>query len=678
MGAGALVLAAAGLTASAQTSGTADGPIDAVVAPARGATDPSYRGRHPRVYLDADNLARLRGLLRDRDPAAVRFRKLVVSALGNDDVYAYQAWYSALLGALTGERRYCDDAVARVQRQVRAERRRIAAGKVPVIAGDQYLEVGPRVAEIALTYDWCHRLVPRRQRRQWIAFANQAVWNVWHHEDARWGDRAVPWPGWSVDNPFNNYYYSFLEATQLLGLATRGEHDDARRWIAKFRTAKIQRQLVPAFDAQLHGGGSREGTGYGTAMRSLWWLYDVWESSTGESIADLTTHARLSMAYLMQATVPTLDRIAPLGDHARDSTAALFDYHREYALALARLYPDDALTAPLRTWLADSSVPTMTQQFQYVYDFLYGGGPSTRAPLATLHPTYYADGVGHLFARDSWTTDATWLQLAIGSYTESHAHQDQLSFLLYDEGWLAYDPNIDSHSGLRQETGAHNLVDVTGVVDGVTQSLRQWEGGATEVLRLADDPDFTYAAADATDLYTHPSTGDQPVTRMQREVVYLKPGVLVVYDRVEADPGTSYRWLLSSPFQPTVTGSTASWDGGRLVDHRVVPSAATSSVTALTTVDSDYSGGYRLAWSVPGGDQVEILNVLVVDGAATAVTDAAQGTKDGVTITLASGGTATVRFERDAVGGTLRLTGSAGSYDGALPSGVETLPLFTP
>ncbi|GAA3818741.1 heparinase II/III domain-containing protein [Nocardioides panacisoli] len=663
LGAVLLATSLAGAPGSARAPG---GPPTAARAAAR---TPALRTRHPLVYLDADNLARLQSLLASGDPAAVRFRHLVDGAVGGDDVYEYRAWYSALMGALTGRRSYCTDAVGRVQRLVGKEERRIAAGKVPLIAGDSYLEVGPRVAEIALTIDWCHGAVTTARRTDWIAFADQAVWNVWHHNHARWGDHVVKWTGWSVDNPSDNYYYSFLEATELLGLATLGENPMAQQWLDKF-TSKIHDQLVPTFDAQLHGGGSREGTGYGNAMRTLWWLYDVWQASTGESIADLTTHARLSMAYLMHATLPTLDRIAPIGDQSRDSTAALFDYHREYGLALAQLFPDDPLTENLRSWLATNSVPRMTQPFEYVWDLLYGGGPVTVAPPQPLRTTYFADGTGHLFARSGWTTDATWLQFSMGAHTESHAHQDQLSFMLFDDGWLAYDPGVESASGLKQDTDAHNLVEITEGGD----ELQQYDG-STDVEAFADNDTFTYAAADATGLYADPY-GNQPADLVQREIVYLKPGVLVVHDRVHAEAGTAYHWLLSSPFEPTVAGSTASFDGGRLVDRAIEPGGAVASVTDLTTVGEDYAGGYRLAWTVPGGDQVDFLHVLSVDGAVTSAVADPQGSQDGVTIGLASGVTATVRFERDDVGGTLAL--SDGSYDAPLPTGVQQLPLFAP
>ena len=39
------------------------------------------------------------------------------------------------------------------------------------------------------------------QRARWVAYGNQAVWNVWHPMEAKWGDKTFTWSGWSVDNP---------------------------------------------------------------------------------------------------------------------------------------------------------------------------------------------------------------------------------------------------------------------------------------------------------------------------------------------------------------------------------------------------------------------------------------------------------------------------------------------
>jgi hypothetical protein len=417
---------------------------------------PTFADDHPRIYLPNDR-DRLTALVTANAETWARFKRIVDLQLDGANIYGFQAWYAALVGQLTGEPRYCEAAVAQIDDFVSAEEDKISSGERPDAAFDSYLEVGFLVGDLALTYDWCFEQTSNGQRERWITYANQAVWNVWHHEEATWGGEAFPWSGWSVDNPSNNYYYSFLRATMLLGIATRGETPEGEQWIAKFRDEKIAGQLVPTFNRDLTGGGSREGTGYGVAMKNLFELYDFWHGSTGEALDELTGHTRDSMLHMMHSTAPTLDRVAPIGDHSRDASAAWFDYHRHYLQTLAYLYADDPVAARATTMLADSSVPEMDQPFMYVYDFLYTPDV-TPAPLASLGRSYYASGVGQLYTRSSWAADATWLTFIAGAYTESHAHQDQGSFLLYKGDWLAYDANIDSNDGLRQDGEPHNLI----------------------------------------------------------------------------------------------------------------------------------------------------------------------------------------------------------------------------
>ena len=104
----------------------------------------------------------------------------------------------------------------------------IAANQRATVAGDSYLEVGPMVGSVALVYDWTYSLLTPTQRTRWITYANQAVWNVWNYQQAKWGNTTYAWSGWSIDNPSNNYYYSFLKATMLLGLASQGDNSQAQ------------------------------------------------------------------------------------------------------------------------------------------------------------------------------------------------------------------------------------------------------------------------------------------------------------------------------------------------------------------------------------------------------------------------------------------------------------------
>jgi len=156
----------------------------------------------------------------------------------------------------------------------------------------------------------------------------------------------------------------------------------------------------------------------------------------------------------VHATVPTLDRFAPIGDQSRNSVPELFDYHRRLVLEARQLTTDEEARSMASWWLDSISVPRMTQGFNSRYDLLPAGTGGT--PPSAL--VYLAEGAGHLFARSDWGKDAMWLSFVAGPYNESHAHQEQGGFTLFARDWLAVTENIWSHSGIQQGTPVHNVV----------------------------------------------------------------------------------------------------------------------------------------------------------------------------------------------------------------------------
>ncbi|MFO0549029.1 MAG: hypothetical protein U0271_11620 [Polyangiaceae bacterium] len=624
-------------------------------------------GEHPRIYLNDVQRTRLNAALSANTQAATRYVEFVDSALSGGDPYAFEGWHAALLYALTGDTSYADLAIAEVDAMVAEDEALVAGGDTPNVAFDSYLEVGPRVGDMALVYDWCFDRVTQDQRDRWIAWGNQAVYNVWHPEQATWGGQSMPWSGWSIDNPVNNYYFSFLRATMLLALASYEENPEAPALAEFFRQTKIEEQLVPTYEAKLQGGGSREGTGYGVAMMNLFRLYDLWEQSTGERIAGLTSHTQASIAYLTHAIVPTRDRLAPIGDHARDSTASLFDYHRDYLLVLGALYPNAPATLASRTLLASSSVPEMSQGFMRFSDFLYDPTGLETAPLESLYPAYYAPGVGHAFVRSDWSESATWLSFIAGDYDESHAHHDQGSLLVYSGEWLAYDANIDSHSGIRQEEELHNLVRIED--NGDVVRMRE-DGAPTNLIALHDDANVSYFAADAAPNYA----GQAPVDKVLREIVFVKPDIFVVRDRVSTTSASARRvYQLNTPISPTVMSGRAHMGGGSgALDLFVVrPANVTPSIVDWAATDGDMNGGFRLEIPQQGTAETVFLTVLGVNDAASSV--AASGA-DGVAITLSGGGTLTVTFDANGEGAVI----DAPDFDATVGPGVDTLPLLAP
>ncbi len=646
---------------SATFSGS--GGVAGCTLPRASGTSPTFSSSHPKVLLNhAATKSCLQQLLASGTPSATRFKSMVDSQLNGGNIYGFEPWYAALMYQVTGEQRYATYAIQRTDAFVTSEEALIAANQRATVAADSYLEVGPIIGSIAVVYDWTYDQLTPAQRTRWINYANQAVWNVWNYQQARWGNTTYAWSGWSIDNPSNNYYYSFLKATMLLGLATRGENAQAQAWIDKFRTEKIGNQLVPTFNRDLVGGGSREGTGYGTAMKNLWQLYDWWERSTGERIATLTPHTLASMAHMLHSMVPTLDRLAPTGDHARDSTATLFDYHREHLLGLISLFPQERLSGAAKAALDASSVPRMTQYFEYFVDYLYEPPQLPATALGDLSTTYWGSGTGQLMMRSGWDTGATFSNFICGPYTESHAHHDQGSFVVYRGNWLAYDANIDSASGIEQGEQMHNLVRIT--QGGST--VPQREGAPRcNLLALADNAQFTYAVADVTPIYA----GHAAVSKVQREFLFIRPSTFVVFDRVATASGTSRIWTLNMPGTPTQSGNVVSYASGanRLDVHRIAPAGLAATISTRRLEVSDSAAGQSL-----------FLNVLGTNGSVAGAAAANGSGTTGVTVTLADGRTATVRFSDAGTGGTLDLSAGAGlsAFSGALPATVTAPPLF--
>ncbi len=652
---------------------------------------------HPRILLaDDPGLARLKTQLQGNEAAARRFRDVVTSQMTGGDNYGFEPWYAALMFRLTGEPLYAAYAVQQTDAVVAAEEMLIAQDMRAVVAGDSYLEVGGVVGNVALVYDWSYDRLTPAQRSRWLTYSNQSVKNIWNHRSARWGNKTYPWTGWSVDNPSNNYYYSFLRATMLLGLASHGENAQSQTWLDTFRIAKLEKQLFPTFKRDLEGGGSREGTGYGTAMRGLFQMLDWWERSTGERLAERAPHTLASMAHMMHSTVPTLDRLAPTGDHARDSSAALYDYHRDYLLALMALFPKERLSGMAKTFLAGSSVPVMKQGFNAYIDFLYGDSHVPAQPLADLSTTYWGAGTGQLMMRSAWkpaaaSASTTFVNFICGPYTESHAHRDQGSFVLYRGGWLLNDANMQSSSGIEQGEDMHNQLrfEMAGA------AVKQSTGAGCKLTALLDNALFTYASARITGAYE----GRVVIQKVEREFVFIKPDTFVVLDRSAAAPGTRRIWTLNLPpsaapatpatpaapaTPPTVVGDHLRFgDAGKRLDiDRLSPLGITSEVIPWRSLGGSIQGGWRIDAADKNASGEPFLHVLGTAGSVASAARADGPGQIGARVRLADGREAVVRFGLEAPSASLTLIGNGlpgdktVMFDASLPNTVQVPALY--
>jgi hypothetical protein len=128
-----------------------DAPVDAP----RPDAGPLVLGDHPRILLGDRATVRARLTAALGSASGTRFAAMVDNELASGGTYAFRQSDAALLGVLTGEARYCTHAVAETEAFVVSEEALIASGERPQVAFDSYLEVGDRIGDLAMVYDWC-------------------------------------------------------------------------------------------------------------------------------------------------------------------------------------------------------------------------------------------------------------------------------------------------------------------------------------------------------------------------------------------------------------------------------------------------------------------------------------------------------------------------------------------
>lgn len=512
-----------------------------------------------------------------------RFQAFVDQAVAGDPDYGFSATDAAYMFRLTGQPKYARLAIAMVEQQVHAAEAAMAAGKEPPVADDSYLGIGPMLQDLALTYAWCGALLEPAQKARWKRYADQAVANVWHQRLARWGGHWHPGTDWAVDDPGNNYFYSFLQATMYWALAS-----DNAQLQSYLRDDRLP--LLTAYFATLPKGGTREGTSYGASLRTLFGLYRLWRDATGVDLANANRHLTDTIYYWVHATVPSMDQFAPIGDQPRVSTPVLYDYERQLMLEARNLTNDPAAARVASWWLHHISIERMSNGFNARFDLLPAGDQGS-APHELV---YHATGAGQLFARTGWDKHALWLNFTAGRFDQSHAHQAQGAFTLFAGDWLAVTENIWTRSGIRQESTTNNVLRFErhgAVVPQVRPST------STMTVTATGPGGEVHALADLT-----PAFDGNPAVRSWHRAIDFRDRRLTVHDTFALGDGTQAVFQVNLPVRPRIKGNTVT--AGHLKMTVVAPANAQLTAIDWAKTDPDCSRGWRVDVRGPGNQFV--------------------------------------------------------------------------
>jgi hypothetical protein len=264
--------------------------------------------------------------------------------------------------------------------------------------------------------------------------------------------------------------------------------------------------------------------------------------------------------------------------------------------------------------------------------------PTPADPRPSQPMSWLAAGSGRFTARTGWDAGSTWFNFGVGWNLIDHQDGDGLDISLFRNGeWLTkqragYDvPTSDQKNTLaiQNDLPEHDSPDdYRGLESAAGSQFTYVPSGPGTLTASSVADDYTFVSGDATDLYNSAREGATDVVQATRDVVWLTPGVVVVYDRATTHTaGRFKRFFLQLPGAPAISGRRAvstTPSGQRLAVTTLLPADATLNGEQITpNADGNIAGegqgqvaasetmNYRLRVDAPGGPaDVRFLDVL--------------------------------------------------------------------
>ena len=541
----------------------------------------TVREAHPRIFLDEALLARLRERVAGKSLDEIR-EEAGRSAVGH-----------ALVYAITGDRDSGRKAVGMALDDRGRDIRNIEA--------------------VALIYDWCHDILDDDERAAMVERLARAVENILESQSAL--------------RSFHNGMYTLGWTAGSAALAIYGEHPAGEKAL-EFLIGEYT-DALKVFRHVFYDGAWGEGFCYNhhISVKALKFFLALESASGLDMVGERSPYLENNGYYMIYGTKPN-GLVYPGQDN---DFSYINDRDREGLLLMNVKWRNPHYQYFLNHCQAE--LFAFPEELKWK-DMLWYDASIPEEPLEDLPLSRIFRGEGLVFARSGWRFDSaeerspdTWISFKCGNYYGDHAHFDSNAFEIYRRGELAIDSGrYDDDWGLEQDretvrtsqffnyyqrTIAHNTILVydpdermeMGVVnDGGQRGLlraegvhnspkdydqgtypavgspgeRDWVGNkwrwdTGEILAYADQDAFMYVCGDATKSYS-PGKLD----RFVRQFVFIRPDIVVVFDRVvSTKPEFKKTWLLHSVTQPRVTGEGGAFEiksgGGRLACVPLLP-----------------------------------------------------------------------------------------------------------
>jgi hypothetical protein len=628
---------------------------------------------HPRLLGSAQELKRL---ARERNRAYQRV--VAVARQSGGDNYSKMV-SMALVCAIDGDRSLGQAAVARATKLVEG----------PIRKG--HTTFGTDLALCAIVYDLCYDCWTAEQRAKCREYMNKTIEANVQSETHVFHNGWYGYKNWGIGLACYATYYENPRAPEYLRVLRKDWHSRA----------------APALELAGAGGGWAEG--YYVNYFLYEWLFFCEAARHCEGVdlyADAPQFFRHRAVASMFESYPGIGtyhsrRSIPMGDGG----GRAFGGDRDKTLSARRILVNHFRADPEHQVVhAFNETTPRSSVGVYAYkDFLWRDPSVPSGDPSEFRLSHVSPGPGYVYARSSWNEDATYFFFKCGDRFTAHQHLDVGHFLIHKYEELAgdgghYDGFGTTHDvNYHLRTIAHSTILVhdpsetwpairAGTVtgndggqhhrwphhNGAVVDRAQWQRKRSlydiaDLLAFEDTGAYVYVAGDCTRAYA-----PQKLSCLTRQIVFIRPGTFVVFDRVRSTrPEFKKTWLLQAMKPPTREGRQLMVTNGRgrLFIQTLVPE--NPQVRLVTGADLYAYGGRSYPPSRNTGPapecRIEIspteprtmdyfLHVLKATGSEDANGPDATATVDAGHVRVATGAV-TITFRLPTVGGTVELAG---------------------
>jgi hypothetical protein len=549
---------------------------------------------HPRLLGSRE---RLRQLARERAEA---YQRVVEVARGGETDEHAKMVSLALVCAIEGDEQLGREAVAMAMKYVDG----------PIRQG--HVTFGADLARCAIVYDLCYESWTAEQRAAFHRYMNETF------------DANVD----SETHVFHNGWYGYKWwGIGLASYATYYENERAPETLRELDREYRQR-AAPALELAGAGGGWAEGYYINYFLYEWLFFCEAARQCEGVDYYALAPHFFRERAIAGAfETYPGVGeygtrRSIPMGDGG----GRVYGGDRDKALSARRIlvnaYREDPLHQAVHAF--NETTPRSGSGANAYKDFLWRDETVKRGDVNALGLSHISTGPGYVYARSSWDENATYFFFKCGDRFTAHQHLDVGHFLIYKREELAGDgghydsfgPSHDVNYHLRTIAHSTMLVydpdekwpgiragEVTGNDggqahnwphhNGAVEDAAEWEKGRAlydiaDIVAFEDRGSYLYVAGDCTRAYD-----SKKLEEFTRQIVFLRPGTFVVFDRVTSTrPEFKKTWLLQAMKEPaTTSGRLVVTNGeGRLHIQTLLPKEA---AVRLVSGDDLYTYGGR-------------------------------------------------------------------------------------